>query len=71
MNLLKKELELNKMDRIWFIKKWVDYMKTHSDKEWSRQQNLLINSIMQNARYFKISPKRYLEIRGEICNRAD
>ncbi|MBU0957735.1 MAG: hypothetical protein KKF56_02895 [Nanoarchaeota archaeon] len=34
----------NKEDRINFIKFWVQYIKTHSDKEWSRQQNIVINS---------------------------
>ena len=34
----------NKEERINFIKFWVNYMKTHSDKEWSDQQNILINS---------------------------
>ena len=34
----------NKEDRINFIKFWVNYIKTHSDKEWSEQQNVIINS---------------------------
>lgn len=34
----------NKEDRINFIKFWVNYIKTHSDKEWSEQQNIIINS---------------------------
>jgi len=34
----------NKKERISFIKFWVNYMKTHSDKEWSNQQNIIINS---------------------------
>lgn len=34
----------NKEDRINFIKFWVEYIKTHSDKEWSKQQNLVIDS---------------------------
>ena len=34
----------NEEDRINFIKYWVKYMKSHSDEEWSQQQNVLINS---------------------------
>jgi hypothetical protein len=34
----------NKEDRINFIKFWANYVKTHSDKDWSRQQNIIINS---------------------------
>ncbi len=35
----------NKEDRINFVKYWVEFIKSHSDKEWSEQQNFLINSI--------------------------
>lgn len=41
---LKKFKAQNARERLEFIKFWVDYIKTHSDKEWSRHQNILINS---------------------------
>ncbi|MEK6875182.1 MAG: hypothetical protein AABX30_00700 [Nanoarchaeota archaeon] len=34
----------NKKDRLNFIKFWASYIKTHSDKKWSKEQNFLINS---------------------------
>ncbi len=34
----------NKEDRENFIKYWANYIKTHSDKEWSKQQKVLIDS---------------------------
>ncbi len=34
----------NKEDRLNFVKYWAKYVRTHSDKEWSEQQNILINS---------------------------
>ncbi len=34
----------NKEDRLNFVKFWAEYVRTHSDKEWSEQQNVLINS---------------------------
>ena len=34
----------NKEERLNFVKFWVDYTKKNSDKKWSRQQNMLINS---------------------------
>lgn len=37
----------NKEDRINFIKYWVEYIKTHSDKEWSKAQNMLIDSVIK------------------------
>jgi len=36
----------NKEERINFVKFWANYVKTHSDKKWSRQQNVLINSLI-------------------------
>lgn len=32
-----------------FIKQWAEYVRTHDDAEWSRQQNTLINSQLQSA----------------------
>lgn len=34
----------NDEDRINFVKFWAEYVRTHSDKEWSKQQNVVINS---------------------------
>jgi hypothetical protein len=47
---LKKFKIQNAKDRLNFVKFWADYIRTHNDKEWSRQQNILINSQIQNAR---------------------
>ena len=59
----------NKEERMNFVKYWADYVKTHSDKEWSRQQNILINSLMENAKNSKLTPQQYLKIKGEVCLR--
>lgn len=59
----------NKEDRINFVKYWANYVKTHSDREWSRQQNILINSLMQNMKNSKLTPQQYLKIKGEKCFR--
>ena len=40
----------NEEDRMNFVKFWAEYIKTHSDKEWSKQQNILINSQIKNKR---------------------
>ncbi len=34
----------NKEDRINFVKFWARYVKTHKDEEWSKQQNIIIDS---------------------------
>lgn len=42
----KTEKEKNFIERLEFIKFWVNYIKTHDDEDWSRQQNIIINSQM-------------------------
>ncbi len=37
------------LDRNGFIDYWVEYMKSHSDQEWSKQQNVLINSVLKTC----------------------
>ncbi len=34
----------NREDRDNFIKYWANFIKTHSDKEWSSQQRVLIDA---------------------------
>jgi hypothetical protein len=41
---IKKERQSNFKERIWFIKYWAEYIKTHKDSEWGEQHALLINS---------------------------
>ena len=41
---LKKFKAQNAKERLEFIEFWANYVKTHSDKEWSRQQKVLIDS---------------------------
>ena len=41
---LKKFKVKNSEERLKFIDFLVEYIKTHSDKEWSKQQKELINS---------------------------
>jgi hypothetical protein len=41
---INKEKQSNFKERIWFIKYWAEYIKTHKDSEWGEQHALLINS---------------------------
>ena len=34
----------NKEDRLNFVKYWANYVKNNTDKKWSAQQNILIDS---------------------------
>ncbi len=53
----------NREDRMNFVEYWAEYVRTHPDEEWSRQQNILINGQMHSAKSVKISPKDYLEMK--------
>ncbi|MBI2146395.1 hypothetical protein HYU22_03580 [Candidatus Woesearchaeota archaeon] len=53
--------ESNHRQREEFIDFWVTYMKTHSDKEWSRQQNVLTNSVLKSCT--QLSREEYAELK--------
>lgn len=57
----------NREDRLNFIRYWAEYVRTNPD--WSRQQNFLINAMMKNAKNFPLSPKQYLALKKEWCER--
>ncbi|TRZ55009.1 hypothetical protein D4Q76_01265 [archaeon] len=61
----RKAKEINKQDRDWYVKFWANYVRTHKDSEWGKQQNVFINSLMQSAKQTKISAEDYLKIKGE------
>jgi len=44
---LRNDKEINFKERLNFIKFWAEYIRTHSDEEWSKQQNMVIDSQFQ------------------------
>ncbi len=46
---LEDDQRQNTEQRRAMIKRWAEYVRTHDDSEWSRQQNRLINSQLQSA----------------------
>ena len=56
----------NQEERMRFIDKWAEYVKTHSDKEWSKQQNKIINSNLKSAsmtkeQFFKMKKEKHYQ----------
>ena len=44
----------NNEDRMNFVKFWAEYVKSHSDEEWSKQQNVIIDSqIINSIEFYK------------------
>jgi hypothetical protein len=56
----------NKEARLLFIDYWANFVRTHSDKEWGKQHTKFINSMMQNAKNYPLTPKEYLHLKNEI-----
>lgn len=52
----------NLKERLRFVDFWSKYVLEHSDKEWSRQQNTIINSCLRSA---TITKELYLEMKGQ------
>jgi len=56
----------NQDERMRFIDKWAEFVKTHSDKEWSKQQNIIINSNLRAAsmtkeQFFKMKKEKHYQ----------
>lgn len=52
----------NNKERLEFVDKWAEYVRDNSDEEWSRQQNILINSGLASV---NISKEDYLDMKRE------
>ena len=50
-------------DRLNFVRYWAEYVRTHDDADWSRQQNVLINSQLQSAKTQPLSKQAYLKMK--------
>lgn len=62
--------KLNDQDRMWFVEYWAKFVRNNPDEVWSKQQNVLINSMMQNAKQCSLTPEEYLKIKGESGKRV-
>jgi hypothetical protein len=38
----------NESERMKFVELWAEYVRTHSDKEWSRQQKIVVDSQLRS-----------------------
>jgi len=55
-------IEKNNKERLDFVQKWAEYVRTHSDKEWSSQQNIIINSALKSANMTRV---QFFKMKGE------
>lgn len=52
----------NQKERMCFVDTWAEYVKNHSDKEWSQQQNIVINSSLKSA---SMTKEQFFNMKGE------
>ncbi len=58
-----KPAQNNQEARMNFVDYWADFVRTNPDEEWGKQQNALINSMLQSADQNHLSAKQYLKIK--------
>jgi hypothetical protein len=54
----------NQKERNEFIDYWAEYVRSHPDKKWSRQQNVIINSALKTA---NMTREEYLNMKKKIA----
>ncbi len=52
----------NNRERLEFVDLWSRYVLEHDDREWSRQQNIIINSCIKSS---TMSRDEYLRMKGK------
>lgn len=57
----RKFVEQNNNERLKFVDFWANYVRGHDDKEWSKQQNVIINSCLRSANMTK---EQYLAMKS-------
>lgn len=40
----------NEAERMKFVELWAEYVRTHPDKEWSRQQKIVVDSQLKSLK---------------------
>ena len=55
-------IEENEKERKSFVHKWAEYVRNHDDKDWSKQQNVIINSALKSA---NMTREQFFKMKGE------
>lgn len=58
-----------------FIRQWAEYVRTHDDEEWSRQQKKIVDSQLQSAKELaakgEIDPAEFFRRKDEIARKHE
>lgn len=58
----RESIKNSQKQRLEFVDLWAKYVLEHEDREWSRQQNVIINSCLRNS---SMTREDYLIMKGE------
>jgi crotonobetainyl-CoA:carnitine CoA-transferase CaiB-like acyl-CoA transferase len=65
--------ERNGENRRAFIRQWAEYVRTHDDEEWARQQHKIVNSQLQSAKELSAKgdtdPAEFFRKKDEIARK--
>lgn len=61
--ILQEDIRCSQKQRLQFIDLWAKYVLEHEDRDWSRQQNVIINSCLRNS---PMTKELYLKMKGEM-----
>ena len=64
-------LAKNREERMKFVDFWANFVRTHTDREWSGQQKALIDSQIQGARSFGWTAEAFMRMKGELLKKKN
>jgi uncharacterized protein YbcC (UPF0753/DUF2309 family) len=61
---LKFDREQNRKERLTFIRRYSEWVKSVPNEVWSKQQASLINSFLSSSKNFQLDRKEYLAMKS-------
>ncbi|UUX92568.1 hypothetical protein [Methanoplanus endosymbiosus] len=68
---LKFDREDNRKERLDFIRKYAEWVRSVPNDVWSSQQAVILNSFMKNAANYALSPEEYLKMKAKSSAKRD
>ncbi|EHQ34450.1 hypothetical protein [Methanoplanus limicola] len=62
---LKFDREKNRQERLKSVREYAEWVRSVPNEVWSSQQAVIINSFMQNAANYALTPEKYLEMKSK------
>ena len=62
---MNKRIENNKLQRMFFVEKWANFVKDNNEEVWSKLQAELIDSQVENAQDIKLTKEQVKYIKSK------